>query len=75
VNATAFLCLDQAVGVGSAPIIGRVHIAQLKIGGTFFNCSFTVLDQPDMEFLFGLDMLKRHRVRDAVHASFNLIAN
>jgi DNA damage-inducible protein 1 len=48
--------------VGSAPIIGRVHIAQLKIGGTFFNCSFTVLDQPDMDFLFGLDMLKRHRV-------------
>ncbi len=41
------------MGVGSAPIVGRVHIAQLKIGNTFFNCSFTVLDQPDMEFLFG----------------------
>ncbi|TYZ59465.1 hypothetical protein PybrP1_002461 [[Pythium] brassicae (nom. inval.)] len=50
----------QAVGVGTAKIIGRVHMAPLKIGGNFYNCSFTILDQQGVDFLFGLDMLKRH---------------
>ena len=50
-----------AVGVGSAPIIGRVHMTQLKLGGTYFPCTFTVLDKDDIDFLLGLDMLKRHR--------------
>lgn len=35
----------QAVGVGSAKIIGRVHMAELKIGDNLFPCTFTVLDQ------------------------------
>ena len=39
----------------------QVHLAELKVGGQRFNCSFTVLDQNDMDFLFGLDMLKRHQ--------------
>ncbi|KAF1334832.1 DNA damage-inducible protein, partial [Globisporangium splendens] len=50
----------QAVGVGTAKIIGRVHMASLKIGDNFYNCSFTILDQQSVDFLFGLDMLKRH---------------
>ena len=37
-------------------------MAALKIGNIFFNCSFTILDQQDVDFLFGLDMLKRHQV-------------
>jgi len=48
-------------GVGKAKIIGRVHMAQIKLGKTFFPCSFTILDQDGLEFLFGLDMLKRYQ--------------
>lgn len=43
-----------ARGVGSARILGRIHIAPLKLGNTFFDCSFTILDSPDIEFLLGL---------------------
>lgn len=50
-----------AVGVGSAKILGRIHMVQLKAGSSFFPFSITVLDQDGMEFLFGLDNLKRHQ--------------
>jgi DNA damage-inducible protein 1 len=33
----------------------------MKFGKSFFPVSLTVLDQNDVDFLFGLDMLKRHR--------------
>ncbi len=50
-----------AVGVGSCPIVGRVHMAPLRVGPAYLNCTFTVVDNPNMDFLFGLDMLKRHQ--------------
>ncbi|KAG9448787.1 hypothetical protein H6P81_008752 [Aristolochia fimbriata] len=50
-----------AHGVGQSEIIGRIHVAPIKIGNNFYPCTFTVLDAANMEFLFGLDMLRKHQ--------------
>ncbi|KAJ0249360.1 Protein DNA-DAMAGE INDUCIBLE 1 [Hirschfeldia incana] len=50
-----------AQGVGQTEILGRIHVAPIKIGNNFYPSSFTVLDSPNMEFLFGLDMLRKHQ--------------
>ncbi|KAG7581775.1 Aspartic peptidase DDI1-type [Arabidopsis suecica] len=50
-----------AHGVGQSEILGRIHVAPIKIGNNFYPCSFVVLDSPNMEFLFGLDMLRKHQ--------------
>eukprot|EP00192_Tetraselmis_astigmatica_P011913 CAMPEP_0117683292 /NCGR_PEP_ID=MMETSP0804-20121206/20291_1 /TAXON_ID=1074897 /ORGANISM="Tetraselmis astigmatica, Strain CCMP880" /LENGTH=418 /DNA_ID=CAMNT_0005493813 /DNA_START=41 /DNA_END=1297 /DNA_ORIENTATION=+ len=50
-----------AKGVGTSKIIGRVHTAPIKVGNSHLTASITILEQDDMEFLFGLDMLKRHQ--------------
>eukprot|EP01082_Thalassiosira_pseudonana_P015789 g14433.t1 g14433 contig9:1826223-1827768(+) len=56
-----------AVGVGTGKILGKIHIVDMTIGGYDFPCSITVMDSKsglgdeNMDCLFGLDMLKRHR--------------
>ncbi len=58
-----------AVGVGTGKILGRVHIADMKVKGIghIFPCTITIMDSEEglgdknMDFLLGLDMLKRHK--------------
>jgi len=51
-----------AVGVGTQKILGKVHMAQLEIGGSYLPTSLSILEDQGMECLLGLDMLKRHRM-------------
>jgi len=50
-----------AVGVGTSRILGRIHSVNLQFGSQFFSCSITILEDDKIEFLLGLDMLKRHQ--------------
>jgi len=50
-----------AQGVGTSKILGKIHAAQIEIGGLYFTTSITVLEDNKMEMLFGLDNLKRHK--------------
>lgn len=51
----------MARGVGTQKIIGRVHQAPLKVGNEFVPIMITVLEKEnDLDFIFGLDMLRRH---------------
>mmetsp|Transcript_7100 Transcript_7100/g.11966 ORF Transcript_7100/g.11966 Transcript_7100/m.11966 type:complete len:145 (+) Transcript_7100:710-1144(+) len=51
----------MAVGVGQSKILGRIHLADMEIGGVLLQCSFTVLEDNKVDLLFGLDNLKRHQ--------------
>ncbi|CEL96765.1 unnamed protein product [Vitrella brassicaformis CCMP3155] len=50
-----------AKGVGTSKIVGRIHIVKMKLGNGYFPCSITVLEDDKVDFLFGLDMLRRHQ--------------
>mmetsp|Transcript_8939 Transcript_8939/g.25500 ORF Transcript_8939/g.25500 Transcript_8939/m.25500 type:complete len:340 (-) Transcript_8939:127-1146(-) len=58
-----------AKGVGQSKILGRIHSAPVKVGDKHLPCAITVLEQDGMEFLFGLDNLRRYQ------CSINLQSN
>lgn len=51
----------MAMGIGTSKILGRIHASDLEILGKKFTCSLTVLEDNKVEFLLGLDNLKRHQ--------------
>eukprot|EP00741_Cyanophora_paradoxa_P010092 tig00020515_g9770.t1 len=51
-----------ARGVGMARIIGKVHLSDLKFGETILPASFTILEDPSIDLLFGLDLLMKFRM-------------
>jgi DNA damage-inducible protein 1 len=51
----------MAVGVGTSKILGRIHAAKMEIAGNYLPCSLTVLEDNKVDFLLGLDNLKRHQ--------------
>merc|ERR550539_1569876 len=53
--------LMRLVDTRFAGIAKGVGTAKIKFGSIFLASSFTILDQEGMDFLFGLDMLRRHQ--------------
>lgn len=65
-----------AVGVGTSSIIGRIHTAKLKLeNGRTIECSLQVLEHIDIDFLFGIDMMKKFRVHAAHQCHIDLYDN
>jgi len=64
-----------AVGVGTSKILGKIHLAEMEISGVIFQVTITVMDDKEglgdknMDFLLGLDMLKRHRCSINLHSN------
>jgi len=50
-----------AQGVGTSKIIGTIHAAQLKIDDKFLMCKITVIENPTIGFIFGLDNMRTYR--------------
>eukprot|EP01086_Lenisia_limosa_P000170 TRINITY_DN1031_c0_g1_i2.p1 TRINITY_DN1031_c0_g1~~TRINITY_DN1031_c0_g1_i2.p1 ORF type:complete len:398 (+),score=75.95 TRINITY_DN1031_c0_g1_i2:100-1293(+) len=50
-----------ASGVGQGKILGRIHAAELTLGGQIIDVSLTVLENSSIPFILGLDNMKRHQ--------------
>ncbi|UKK02305.2 DNA-damage inducible protein [Theileria orientalis] len=49
-----------AVGVGTMKTLGKIHLADMKIGTVFIPVSFIVMEEATLEFILGLDVLRRY---------------
>eukprot|EP01068_Selenidium_serpulae_P011740 Selendium_serpulae@DN5717_c0_g1_i2.p1 len=63
----------KGVGHGVQKIIGRIHVADIKLGNASFPCSFTVIDQTEPELLFGLDLLRKFQCSIDLRSSENCL--
>ena len=59
----------KAIGVGSSDIIGRVNDLAIRLGPISFSSRVSVLDKSGIDFLIGLDFLRKF------HAEVNLKDN
>lgn len=51
-----------ASGVGLGRILGKIHMVDLSLGSKHVQVSFSVMEEDNMEFLLGLDIMKRYRM-------------
>ena len=65
-----------AVGVGTSTILGRIHSAKLKVDNRHtIECSLQVIENLGMDFLLGIDMLRKHRVGGTHKCHIDLSSN
>jgi DNA damage-inducible protein 1 len=64
-----------AMGVGTAKILGRIHTAPLLVGNELLAASFTVMEGKNVDFLLGLDLLKKYQAQIDLKRNLLCIAN
>lgn len=63
------------MGVGTNKVIGRIHLTQIKMGKVFLTISLTVIEDSKLDFIFGLDLLRRYQCVIDLRRNVLTIAN
>jgi hypothetical protein len=66
-----YCCNPTLPAPAPAPAPGRIHAAQMRFGNSYMVLSITVVPSNDMDFLFGLDNLRR--LRGVIDLSRNVL--